>query len=171
MKTWFILLIPQVGLLLTYVGGMWLAWSQLALATLTLLLPAILLFWLIPESPSFLAASGRLAAMEAALDLLGRGPEKKDPHFLQLLAAAEAPKKRQRDGGEEGSGWNWRQLGQTYAQRSTWQPILISLALMFFSQVGAYSYSKIMHSFSFFTKSRYLTFTVNGIDKGVSQEI
>jgi MFS family permease len=79
-------LLTQVGLLVTYVGGMWLDWSRLAVALLGLLVPSVLLFWAIPESPCYLAANGRQAAMEAALERLGRGDEKTDPKFQQLLS-------------------------------------------------------------------------------------
>ncbi len=54
----------------------------------SLLAPSLLLFFLIPESPSFLAARGRRAEMEAALDCLGRGEEKSHPKFA-LLAKPE----------------------------------------------------------------------------------
>jgi hypothetical protein len=125
-------LLTQVGLLVTYVGGMWLDWSRLAVALLGLLVPSVLLFWAIPESPCFLAANGRQAAMETALERLGRSDEKTDPKFLQLLSSAATADKM------ADSLWTCNSL-KIYRQRSIWQPVLTSLAIMFFSHATGFS--------------------------------
>jgi hypothetical protein len=127
-------LLTQVGLLVTYVGGMWLDWSRLAVALLGLLVPSVLLFWAIPESPCYLAANGRKAAMETALERLGRGDEKTDPKFLQLLLSSSAATTAK----TADSLWSFSRLN-IYKQRSIWQPVLTSLAIMFFSHATGFS--------------------------------
>ena len=121
----------QVGLLITFVGGIWLDWYQLALLLLALIPPAQLLFWALPESPSWLAAKGRQAAMEAALKQLGRAEEATSPFFVQLVETAAATPKKSSLSRDDFACCSWL---PSCRQRSTWQPVLISLALMFFSQ-------------------------------------
>jgi hypothetical protein len=68
--------------------------------------------------------------MEAALTTLGRGDEISHPAFLSLLAAKEnASPRADAD----------RFLSRAIRQRSTWQPLLVSLGLMFFSQATGFN--------------------------------
>lgn len=126
--------LTQVGLLITYVGGIWLDWRRLALLLLSLVLPSVLLFWAIPESPIYLARRGRLAALEVALEALGRGDEKSDPCFAQLR-----PTSIEKTTSTPSSGGGCPLLPHSLRLKATWQPVLISLALMFFSQATGFT--------------------------------
>jgi Sugar (and other) transporter len=125
--------------LITFVGGMCLDWSHLALLLLALVPPAQLIFWTLPESPSFLASAGRQAAMEAALKQLGRGEEA--PYYIELLENAALHKKQQdaESAASSSADRTWCPPSWLPARRSTWQPLLISLALMFFSQATGFN--------------------------------
>ncbi|XP_069702949.1 facilitated trehalose transporter Tret1-2 homolog [Periplaneta americana] len=63
----------NVGILVCYTAGAWLDWEELALFGGALTLPALLLPFVLPESPSYLVARGRIEQAIAALRWL-RGP-------------------------------------------------------------------------------------------------
>ena len=65
-------LFTQVGILYTYVAGVYLDWRWLSLTGVSLGFVFILCVWFIPESPLFLASKAKFEAAEASLEWLGR---------------------------------------------------------------------------------------------------
>merc|ERR1719270_10941 len=65
-------LFTQVGILYTYVAGIYLDWRWLSLTGVSLGFVFILCVWFIPESPLYLASKSKVKAAEAALEWLGR---------------------------------------------------------------------------------------------------
>jgi SP family facilitated glucose transporter-like MFS transporter 8 len=134
----------QVGLLATYVSGIYLEWAPLALSGLALVVPNLLFIWAIPESPAYLAARGRYAATETALRTLGRD---EDPavYFKQIQTEAEPP--RSVPGGVYSVKGALAFL-KTYTDPAVWRPALVCFAIMFFFQATGYNtviaYSKLI---------------------------
>ncbi|PSN45066.1 hypothetical protein C0J52_03997 [Blattella germanica] len=81
----------NVGILISYLAGMWLSWEQLALFGCFLSLPAIGLPFLFPESPSYLVARGRVDAAISALRKLRGSDFDITAEYQELLHCEKGP--------------------------------------------------------------------------------
>jgi hypothetical protein len=128
-----------VGLLVTYVSGIWLEWSALALSGLAMVVPNLLFIWAIPESPAHLAARGNFPATETALRRLGR-TEDPATYFKQIQAEAELARQHAATaaaGAAPASGVSMvASFMKTYTNPAVWRPTAVCFAIMFFFQVG-----------------------------------
>ena len=116
-------LFTQIGVLYTYIVGVYVDWRLLSLTGVSLGLIFILCVWFIPESPLYLASKAKFEAAEASLEWLGRKSDsvkffkevQTDMNVFDVTLAK-----------------SWRQ----YIDPRVYKPFLTCLSLMFFFQVG-----------------------------------
>ena len=115
-------LFTQIGVLYTYIVGVYVDWRLLSLTGVSIGLIFILCVWFIPESPLFLASKAKFEAAEASLEWLGRKSDsvkffkevQTDMNVFDVTLAK-----------------SWKQ----YIDPRVYKPFLACLSLMFFFQV------------------------------------
>jgi len=132
-------LFTQIGLLITYITGMWLNWSQLALTGATMVIPTVLFIWCIPESPVYLASKGKYVEAEDALNKLGR---EDDPAQFYKQVQGETKHYHGPDIYQDSSPEEKTQKSvawRLYTHPSVWKPVVRCLGIMFFFQATGYN--------------------------------
>ena len=116
----------NVGIMICYILGFWLDWSQLSLAGAIMPLPFLILMCLVPESPRYLLAKEKEAKARSALQWL-RGQNIDISHELTDMEKAIVLAKNQ---GFKAKEW---------FQRAYVKPLVVSLGLMFAQQFSGYN--------------------------------
>lgn len=115
----------NIGILLCFVAGSYLDWSQLAFLGGTLPVPFLILMFLIPETPRWYISRGREDRARRALQWL-RGKQADVEPELKGLLRTQAHADRHSSG---------NQLVELL-RRNNLKPLSISLGLMFFQQLS-----------------------------------
>jgi len=132
-------LFTQIGVLYTYIVGVYVDWRLLSLTGVSIGLIFILCVWFIPESPLFLASKAKFEAAEASLEWLGRKSDsvkffkevQTDMNVFDVTLAK-----------------SWKQ----YIDPRVYKPFLACLSLMFFFQATGYN-TIIAYSLNIFHES------------------
>jgi len=136
-------LFTQIGLFTTYLAGIWLEWSGLALSGVALIVPNVVFIWAIPESPVHLASKGKFCETEDALMRLGRH---EDPTLFYKQIQGETFGSSSPDIYSDttstvststslSSSVSWR----FYTHPAVWRPAMVCFAIMFFFQATGYN--------------------------------
>jgi len=141
----------QVGLLATYLAGIWLDWKNLALSGVALIIPNVVFIWAIPESPVYLASKGYFSAAEDALARLDRD-EVSTSFFKQVQGETQhysSPDLFATSSSSSASSVSSSSLSATsqsftlarrfYTHPAVWRPTLVCFAIMFFFQATGYN--------------------------------
>lgn len=116
------LLLP-LGILMCFVAGRWLNWSQLAFLGGALPIPFLLLMLIIPETPRWYVSRGKDEAARRALQWLRGQQADVEPELKGII-------KTHADAERHASSNGIKQL----LRRNNLKPLSISLGLMFFQQ-------------------------------------
>jgi len=140
-------ILTQIGLLVTYVAGIWLDWKNLALSGIALVVPNIVFIWAIPESPVYLASKGFFSAAEDSLARLGREEvstsffkkvQGETQHFSSPDVFSPSPRVNRSNS----------VAYRFYTHPAVWRPTIVCFAIMFFFQATGYNtiiaYTKII---------------------------
>lgn len=115
--------LPIAGILLVFVAGKYMDWSQLAFFGATLPVPFLLLMLIIPETPRWYVSKGRDEHARKALQWLRGKQADVEPELKGII-------KTHTDSERHSSSNGLMQL----LRRNNLKPLSISLGLMFFQQ-------------------------------------